>query len=225
MPFTVGVTSELIKRLEALDTTTVSDALDKHGLPSGVGGLRALTVAGPLVGSARTAAMEPDGGGSGGAHILTEVVAGSGPQDVLVVDNDGRSDVSTWGGILSLGAVQRGLRGVVVDGACRDVAESRDLGFAIYARGVTPATARGRLRQRSAGEPVRIAGRIVCEGDLVIADDSGLAVVPLHRAAEVIAEAEAIARREAAIAAEVRAGASLPAAMRDARLAGQEDTR
>lgn len=218
--------SDLLKRLAALDTTTVSDVLDAHGLPSGVGGLRSLTVAESVVGFARTAAMEPYRGDPAGAHILTGVVDDAGPEDVVVVDNGGRIDVSTWGGILSLGAVQRGVRGVIVDGACRDIAESRELGFAVYARAVTPATARGRLKQRSAGEPVRIAGLTVHEGDLVLADGSGFVVIPRERAGLVVAEAEAIAAREAAILVEVRAGSSLSTAMRDARLAGQpEETR
>jgi regulator of RNase E activity RraA len=112
---------------------------------------------------------------------------------------------------------------VIVDGACRDVTETHDIGLTVYARGATPATARGRLRQASSGEPVRIAGRTVHDGDVVIADDSGFVVVPRDRAGEVIAEAEAVAAREAAIAADVRAGADLPGAMRDARLAGQHE--
>lgn len=218
------MSDDLLKRFAALDTTTVSDALDRFGLPSGIGGLRAMTITRPVVGFARTAAMEPFRGETAGAHILTDVVATAGDEDVLVVDNDGRTDVATWGGILSLGATGRGVRGVIVDGACRDVTEIRDFGLVVYARGATPATARGRLRQASSGEPVRIAGRTVQEGDVVIADDSGFVVVPRDRAGQVAAEAEAIAAREAAITAEVRAGAPLPEAMRDARLAGHEQT-
>lgn len=217
------MSNDLLSRCAVLDTTTVSDALDRFGLPSGVGGLRAMTITGPVVGFARTAAMEPFRGEAAGAHILTDVVAAAGDEDVLVIDNDGRTDVSIWGGILSAAAADRRVRGVIVDGACRDVAETRDIGLTVYARGATPATARGRLRQTSSGEPVRIAGPTVHDGDVVIADDSGFVVVPRDRADEVIAEAEAVAAREAAIAADVRSGADLPGAMRDARLAGQHE--
>lgn len=211
-----------LQRILALDTSAVSDALDRIGLPSGVGGLRALTVPEPVAGYARTAAMEPYAADVPGAHILTEVVSAAGDEDVLVIDNDGRTDVSTWGGILALAAARRGVRGVVVDGACRDVAECRQLGLAVYGRGSTPATARGRLRQRSAGGPVTVAGRTVHEGDLVLADSTGFVVVPRARVEEILGHAEAVAVREAAIAADVRAGVALPDAMHDARLAGPE---
>jgi regulator of RNase E activity RraA len=73
--------------------------------------------------------------------------------DVVVVANGGRTDVSGWGGLLSLGCVERGLAGAVVDGACRDVAEAQADGLPVFARGTSPRTARGRLRQKSAGSP------------------------------------------------------------------------
>ena len=128
--------------------------------------------------------------------------------------------MSCWGGILSLGATRRGARGVVADGVCRDVAEARELGFPVFSRGAIPVTARGRLQQRSLGEPVEIAGLTVHQGDVVVADETGLAVVPRARAEEVAGIATAIVARERAIADEVRAGARLSRAMHDARLAG-----
>ncbi|MGW0207611.1 RraA family protein [Streptomyces sp. NPDC003233] len=66
--------------------------------------------------------------------------------------------MSCWGGILSLGAARRGARGVVADGVCRDVAEARELGFPVFSWGSMPANARGRLQQRSTGEPVTSPG-------------------------------------------------------------------
>jgi regulator of RNase E activity RraA len=215
--------SAILERFAAVDTAAVSDALDSLGLPAGVGGLVAATVAAAVLGFARTAVLEPRQAGAPGAHILTDVVDEAGPDEVIVIDNAGRTDVSGWGGILGLGAIGRGVRGVIVDGAFRDVEENRQLGLAVYARQATPATARGRLQQRSAGEPARVAGRTVRQGDIVYADATGLVVVPLEHAEEVVARAEAIAARESLIAGEVRAGRPLAEAMRDARLAGQED--
>lgn len=213
----------ILDRYAAVDSAAVSDALDTLGLPSGVGGLRSFTVQGQVIGFARTAALEPREEGAPGAHILTSVVDGAGEEDVIVIDNDGRLDVSAWGGILGLGAVARGVPLVLLDGAFRDVEENQGHGLAVYARGAVPATARGRLQQRSAGEPVRIAGRTVRERDLVFADATGFVVVPRSHLDAVADEAEAIVRREQSIAAEVRAGKSLQESMRDARLAGQEE--
>jgi regulator of RNase E activity RraA len=138
--------------------------------------------------------------------------------------NSGRLDVSCWGGILSLGCVQQGVVGVVADGACRDVAEAQELGLPVFARGVSPRTARGRLRQRATGVPVELEDVTVSGGDLVIADDSGVVFVPADRAEEVLAAGEAVVEREAAISADVRAGVRIDHAMHDARLAGRTDT-
>jgi regulator of RNase E activity RraA len=215
--------SEMLARFTAVDTAAVSDALDSLGLPSGVGGLVAVTVPAAVLGFARTAVLEPRQQGAPGAHVLTGVVDEAGPDEVIVIDNAGRTDVSGWGGILGLGAVSRGVRGVILDGAFRDVEENRQLGLPVYARQATPATARGRLQQRSAGDPARVAGRTIRQGDIVYADSTGLVVVPREYAEEVAARAEAITARESLIAEEVRAGRPLAEAMRDARLAGQEE--
>jgi regulator of RNase E activity RraA len=210
----------LLARLARLDTTVVSDALDAHGLTPGVGGIQSLTGATRVLGYARTVALEPDPGDAPGPHIATEAIAAAHPGDVMVVANDGRTDVSCWGGILSLGCVQAGVAGVVADGVCRDVAEAQEYGFPVFARGTTPRTARGRLRQKSTGQPVTVAGVRVADGDLVIADDSGVAFIPREHAERVLERAGQIVTRERAIADDIRNGVPLPQAMHDARLAG-----
>ena len=218
----VTSSTELLRRLAWLDSTVLSDALDGLGLPCGVGGLRPRWGDRRVTGVVRTVQLEPDNGGEPGPHIVTRAIAHAGSGDVLVVANDGREDVSCFGGLLSLGSVARGVVGVIADGACRDVAEAQELGLPVYARSVTPRTARGRLRERSFGERVEISGVPVDDGDLVVADDSGVVFVPQARAEEVISRAEAILGREKAIAVDVRAGVPMAQAMHDARLAGQQ---
>jgi regulator of RNase E activity RraA len=213
--------SSLLERFAAVDSAAVSDALDQLDLPAGIGGIRPLWGPAAIVGFAVTVALEPHDGRPAGAHIATTAVESANGESVIVVDNQGRTDVSCWGGILSLGASRRGVRGVVVDGVCRDVAEARDLRFPVFARGAIPATARGRLRQRSTGEAVRLGGLTVRHGDVVVADETGITVVPHERAEEAVALATAIVARERAIADEIRAGARLSQAMHDARLAGE----
>ncbi|MEU8972896.1 RraA family protein [Streptomyces monashensis] len=215
--------ASLLDRFAALDSAAVSDALDQLGLPSGVGGIHPVWGPATLVGFAVTVGLEPRAEGPARAHIATTTVESADDQSVIVVDNQGRTDVSCWGGILSLGAAERGVRGVVADGVCRDVTEARELGFPVFSRGSIPATARGRLQQRSAGEPVSIAGLTVEQGDVVVADETGLVVVPRERAEEVARIATAIVARERAIADEVRAGVPLAQAMHDARLAGEKE--
>ena len=98
---------------------------------------------------------------------------------------------------------------MVVDGACRDVDESRELGFPVYARSVAPMTARGRILEQSCNEEIQFCGVQVHPGDLVIADGSGVVFIPRPRESEVVAQAERIAHRESLMAAEVRKGRSV----------------
>jgi regulator of RNase E activity RraA len=230
--------ASLLAQFTALEVATVSDALDACGLPPGQGGLRPMWGRPKVAGFAVTVELEPLSGQPGtgpsarpgaqpsaehgDAHILTGAIAGAGPNDVIVVANGGRTDVSSWGGIVSVGAAVRSVRGVITDGACRDVGQAREFGFPVFARAQVPVTARGRLRQKSAGEPILVGDVTVRSGDVVMADEGGVVVVPRESATEVLDAAQCLAEREAAIEAEVRAGVPLPQAMRDARLAGTE---
>jgi regulator of RNase E activity RraA len=216
------VDADLLDQYLALDTATVSDALDNCGLPPGQGGLRPMWGRPRIAGFAVTVELEPLTGEHAGSHILTDAIAQAGAENVMVVANGGRIDVSSWGGIVSVGAAMRSIRGVVADGACRDVDQARDLGFPVFARAQVPVTARGRLQQRSAGAPVGLGQVTVEPGDVVMADEGGVVVIPRQRAAEVLAAARGVREREEQIEAEVRAGVPLPQAMRDARLAGSE---
>lgn len=212
--------TEILSAYAALDSAAISDALDALELPSGIGGIVPLTGFTKVVGYAVTVQLEPFVPGPSGPHIASTAVATAGENDVIVVANDGRRDVSCWGGLLSLGASIRGVRGTVADGSCRDLGEARDLGYPVFARGGIPATARGRLQQKSTGEPVDVAGVRVAQGDIVFADETGVAIVPREHREAVLAGAQAIAGREKSIADDLRAGVALPEAMHDARLAG-----
>jgi len=175
-----------------------------------------------IAGFAATVELEPLTGEHAGAHVLTEAIAQAGAENVIVIANGGRTDVSSWGGIVSVGAAMRSIRGVITDGACRDIDQARDLGFPVFARAQVPVTARGRLRQKAAGAPVRLGQVTVRPGDVVMADEGGVVVIPRARAAEVLQAARGVRAREEQIEREVRAGVPLPQAMRDARLAGTE---
>jgi regulator of RNase E activity RraA len=126
-----------------------------------------------------------------------------------VIDNGGRPDTSCWGGLLSLAARTKGISGVVIDGACRDVDESRDVGFPVYARGAVPMTARGRIMQESFNLEIEFAGVQVHPGDLVMADGSGLVIIPRQKEEDVVQEAEIVAATEARMAEGLRQGLSV----------------
>ena len=131
------------------------------------------------------------------------------PGDIIVVEHRGRIDVSGWGGLLSRGAVRRGVAAVLVDGACRDIDESRALGLAVFARAAVPVTARGRVAEHSCQEPITFGAVAVKPGDLVIADGSGIVFVDQARAEDIISTAENIHAREQRMAEAIDAGRAI----------------
>src|SRR5581483_8635487 len=140
---------QLLDRLAALDSPAVSDALDFLNLRGAVVGLRPLWDCRRIVGRAVTVKVVPAGLTRPEHHLAAPAIASASPGDVIVIDNAGRTDVSSWGGILTHAAQIKGIRGVIVDGACRDVDELRELGFPAFARAGVQVTARGRLIQDS----------------------------------------------------------------------------
>ena len=207
-----------LERLRALDTCAVSDALDTLGLRGATTGVGPLwDNGGVVVGRARTVTAGPRQDDRVAQHIAAAAIEAAGAGDVLVIANDGRVDVSCFGGILTLAAHRRGLLGVVIDGACRDIAESEDIGFPVFGRAVVPITARGRIVQLAMDEPVQFAGVTVRCHDLVIADRNGVVFVPVEESDRVLDLAERIVAREAAMADAVRAGEPVTDVMHDTR--------
>ncbi|MGG1659893.1 RraA family protein [Brevibacillus sp. NRS-1366] len=198
-----------LKRLGQLDTCAVSDAMEKVGLKGAVLGIRPMWSCPRIVGRAVTIKIKPVGLVRPTQHLCTPAIEAAQAGDILVIDNAGRTDVATWGGILTYAAKVKGIAGVVIDGACRDLDESKELEFPVYARSAVPVTARGRIMQESFNEEIQVAGVSVLAGDLVIADASGVVLVPLKRAEAVITAAEAIALRERRMAEEIGKGRSV----------------
>ncbi|MGW4830291.1 RraA family protein [Amycolatopsis japonica] len=197
----------LLVRLRALDTCAVSDALDRHGLPGVLHGLRPLAAPGTVAGAAVTVLLtRADKAVTSARHLGTAAVMSAGPDNVIVVAHQGRTDCAGWGGLLSRAAAARGVAGVLVDGAARDLSEAADVGLGVYARSATPVTARGRAVEQEWGEPVDLAGIVVTPGDLILADAGGAVVISARHAADVIATAEQIAATEQAMAKAIASG-------------------
>lgn len=212
----------VLARLAVLDSCAVSDALDACGLPGATTGVRPLwPVPHVVAGVVRTVTAGPKTDGGPADHIAASAIDAARPGDVIVVANAGRLDVSCWGGILTRAAQVRGVAGVVIDGACRDIGEGEDLGFPVFGRAVVPVSARGRIVQVASGEPVDFAGVRAEQGDLVIADRNGVAFIPAGRAADVVAFAERVVAREETMAAAVLAGEPVTSVMHDTKFPGR----
>ena len=202
-------------RLTALDTGVVSDALDKLGLRGATSGIRPVWPCGKIVGRAMTVKTVAAGRITAKSHLGVTAITNAEDGGVIVIDSDSRLDVSSWGDILSTAAKLRGLSGVVIDGACRDVDGSQAADFPVYARAVVPFTARGRIVEESTGQPVQCGGVQVFAGDVVIGDGSGVVFIPADRLDDVLSAAEELFAREQAMLASLRLG--VPMAEVDAR--------
>lgn len=192
--------------LADLPTASISDALDKLGLPGSVHGLSPLRPGQRACGPAYTVAYEPvdDQGGTVG-DFLDDVPAGS----VVFIDNAGRTDCTVWGGIMTQVAAHKHLAGTVIHGVCRDVAITTTTDYRIWSAGRFMRTGKDRVRVRAVQEPLLVDGVTIRPGDVVCADEDGVVVVPAERADEVASVATEVERVEAAIVATVRDGATL----------------
>jgi regulator of RNase E activity RraA len=191
-------------RLARLDCCAVSDALDRLNLGGIVSGLAQRSTARRIAGRAITVKLveterAPAGDGPP-RHLGTTAVEAGGPGSVIVIEQRTGIDAGSWGGILSLAAAVRGIEGVVADGPVRDIEEARAYGLPVYARGLTARTARGRIAEAATNVEVTIGEVTVAPGDYVLADASGVAFVRSADIERVLAAAESIAAREAAMA-------------------------
>jgi 4-hydroxy-4-methyl-2-oxoglutarate aldolase len=198
---------DIVERLKRLDTPAVSDALDRLELPGRVTHLRRLTTEQRIAGQVLTVKLGTGAALSGPArHLCTSAVEAAKPGDVLVIEQRSGVEAAGWGGILSNGAKVKGIAGVICDGPVRDVDESRDLDFPVFAERPIPTTARGRIVEEAFNEPVQVGDATVSPGDYVLADGSGICFLLRDRAAEILEVAEMVAKREALMTKAVLAG-------------------
>ena len=135
-------------------------------------------------------------------HVALEV-AGSG--QVLVITGTGPMGVS-WGEMVTVGAMAKGITGVIVDGSARDVDGINRLGFPVWATSVRPFGA-GKEAIGSVNRPVMCAGVHVSPGDVVVADGDGVVVVPYGQVAAVAAAASVRTEREVGLRLAAEGGA------------------
>ena len=198
---------DFVARLKRLDCCAVSDALDKLHLTGVVLGLQPLTSSRRIAGRVITIKLgvgEPPAGKP--RHIGTTAIESARPGDIIVVEQRSGIHAASWGGILARGAKLRRVAGVIAEGPARDIDEARQNDFPVFARGATPVTARGRIVELANNVPVTIGDVEVRAGDYAIADASGVAFISADHIERVLAAAEEISRREAAMVRALRQG-------------------
>jgi len=195
-----SVDDEIRRILTQVSAPNVTDAMHRKGAMEGIVPLvNGMKIAGKAV-TVQTFA--------GDWAKPVEAIDVAGPGDVIVINNDGGTHVAPWGELATLSCIKRGIAGVVIDGAARDVDDIRNLKYPVFAKAVCP----------NAGEPkgfgeinaeIQCGGQYVRPGDWIIGDESGVVVVPRERAYEIARRALEVRKNEERIREEIRRGSTL----------------
>ena len=194
------------ERLGRMDSCAVSDALDKLGLPGAVSGIPRVSTDRRIAGRVLTVRLDRAEGRASTRHLCTTAIEAASPGDIIVCEQRTGLDAACWGGNLTIGAQMRGVAGAIIEGPARDIDESRQLGFPVFARSITGRTARGRIIEVATGEPVLVGDVTVTPGDYVIADASSVVFVRQADIVRVVEAAELIVQRESLMAQALRDG-------------------
>ncbi|QLG29450.1 RraA family protein [Halorarum halophilum] len=206
---TKPVESTVLDRLEQCSTSAIADT--NHGsVTTLASAIESIHTDGTVAGPVRTVALDP---AALSAPVQTLDTARK--DEVVVVDAEDSTDEAIWGELLSTYATATDVRGMVTNGAVRDVSGIRDLGFPVFARAVTPRGPSGSEEAERNGQ-VTVGGALITPGDVLVGDDSGVVVIERAAVEDVTAAAEAIAETERDVDRLIGEGRSLEQAFEDA---------
>lgn len=180
---------ELIERFRDAAPPDLADAMSKSGAMRGIQPM--YTPIQRCIGPAITVNAP-----TGDSLMIRKAMTIAQPGDIIVIDGGGAINPGLWGGNRSAMVAARGIAGVIIDGAARDIGESQELGLPLFARAVCPLASAA----VGAGElnfPISCGGMVVNPGDIVVADAEGIVVIPKDDAEDVYAAWQKILGREA----------------------------
>ncbi len=191
----------LVAAFSKMPTASLADAVDqvtgKRGFmfhdmrPQSPG-----SFAGRAVTALLTPAPPEKAGPQLSARHSVQMIDEARPGEVGVIVIENGLDVAALGGLMGTDAKVRGLAGMVLDAGVRDVAELKALELPVYARSVVPSSTVGRFASVAKNIPVECAGVTVRPGDIIVADEDGVVVIPKERAEAVLKRAQEIDARE-----------------------------
>lgn len=127
---------------------------------------------------------------------MLSAIDSGGPGSVYVMKIEDGADIAGMGGLMGTSMFARGFSGAVVDGGVRDLPQLKKIGFPVYALGPVPSTSVGHYRFGGMNIPLEVDGAHVEAGDIIVADQDGVTVVPRKRAAEVLIKAQQLDNSE-----------------------------
>ena len=190
---------ELISLLKEVSTPNISDAMHRKGAMRDI---HPINIGTKMAGTAITVQT------FAGDWAKTVEAIDLGGQGKVIVIYNGSNYVAPWGGLATLSCKIKGIEGVVIDGAVRDVDEIRTMNYPVFASAVVP----------NAGDPkglgeinaeITCGGQSVKPGDYIVGDDSGVVVIPKERAYEIARRAKEVEKEESRMYEEIRRGSTL----------------
>lgn len=207
----VKLSEIVLEGFKSLDVASISDAMDKLGIFGAFNNIKAVGN-NRIFGQAYTVHYVPCGQKKGTVGDFLDEVQ---PGQVVVIDNNGRTDCTVWGDIMSFYANQKSIAGTLIDGVCRDVDLIRKLDYPVYSKGSYMVTGKDRVYVDHVNIPVSISGVQVLPGDLIIGDSSGVLSVPIKYAKEILDLAIMIEEKEQEIIFRIKNGKSLEESRRE----------
>jgi 4-hydroxy-4-methyl-2-oxoglutarate aldolase len=174
--------ADILSMLRSVSTSTVSDALDRLGIAGQCHALRPVFQGVRVCGPAFTVKYLPVGPGGGTVgDFLDDVPPGS----IIAIDNNGRTDCTVWGDIMTSVAAKRGIAGTAINGICRDVDRSRAMNYPIFSISHWMRTGKDRVRLAGINVPIDLGQVAVSPEDILLGDDNGIVAIPASRASGV----------------------------------------
>ncbi len=199
---------QMIAEYRMISTANVSDGLDRLGIKGCPLGIGPLWDACPkIVGPAATLKLVPLGQADESPVLGTlEAIKLAHPGDVLVIDQAGRMDVNSYGGVAGFTTRHLGLAGCVIDGVTRDIDEYKQLNLPVFGKGFITQSIRNRCACAGYAIEVQLGGVPVHPGDLIMADENGVCVIPKDKIAEVLEFAKLFKAIEDSVIEAIRGG-------------------
>ncbi len=130
------------------------------------------------------------------------------PGDIIVIDSHGSTNTAFWGENMTMSAMNKGVVGAIIDSCCRDVAEIRSLKFPVFSKGIVPNVA-SLSGYGHVNVAIQCAGVPVHPGDLIIADENGVVVVPKDDAENVLQKTMDLLQTEHLVQEKIKQGATI----------------
>ncbi|MCE7735167.1 MAG: RraA family protein [Candidatus Heimdallarchaeota archaeon] len=211
------IPKDYLEILQRVNTTNISDAMDKlriHGVLEGINCMNknAKRVFGRAVTVKLTNKRVENP-----AHLGIDAIELANKGNVIVMANEGRTEMACWGGILSTAASVKGISTVIIDGACRDIDEINELEFSVYAKGVSLRTARNRVYQEALNVPIKVDDVQVKPSDIIVADKNGVICIPQEYEGSILSQAWELYQLETDMIAKIKSGTSIAEVDRDVK--------